>query len=92
MSITRSGSSFDRENNNRLTATIDAIARGHMTPRFDPHVTLLTQIKLNEDEAIARSEDLGRQTAPFTIKLTELRVGNSYFFCVFHGSNRVHTS
>jgi 2'-5' RNA ligase len=66
-----------------LQAVIDRLAREHGGPTFPPHVTLLGSIVAPEEDVLARSRRLAAQTAPFTIHLDDLGIGETYFQSLF---------
>jgi 2'-5' RNA ligase len=52
-------------------------------PIFEPHITLLGNLKGSEAEHVARSTELARRLAPFPIALSGPAFGEDYFHCVF---------
>lgn len=69
--------------NDTLQAVVDRLAREHGGPTFPPHVTWLGGIVAEEADVVARSRRLAAQTAPFTIHLDDLGVGETYFQSLF---------
>ena len=59
------------------------LARRYKTPLFTPHVTLLGDLHLSKDEVMEKTAELARQLRPFTIQITHLEQGTSYFQCVY---------
>ncbi len=66
-----------------LTRRILALSRKYSTPRFAPHVTLLSGITTSEHEALSHAAALARQLRPFQIRLTEIGFLDDYFRCLF---------
>ena len=66
-----------------LTCRIQTWSRRHSTPRFEPHVTLLSGITLPEREALSRAAALARGLAPFEVRLGEVDFTDEYFRCLF---------
>lgn len=67
-----------------LTRKILAYSRRHSTPRFEPHVTLLSGVTLPEEEAKSRSTALAARLAPFEIRLGKCDYTDEYFRCLFY--------
>jgi 2'-5' RNA ligase superfamily len=67
----------------QLARRILAFSRRHSTPRFEPHVTLLSGIILPEPEAVSRAATLARRLTPFEVRLDEVAFAEEYFRCIF---------
>jgi 2'-5' RNA ligase len=52
-------------------------------PTFEPHITLLGNLKGAEAGHVARSKELARTLLPFSIKLLGPAYGDDYFHCLF---------
>jgi 2'-5' RNA ligase len=52
-------------------------------PTFEPHITLLGNLKGSEAEHVARSKELARSLPPFPINVRRPTFGEDYFHCVF---------
>jgi 2'-5' RNA ligase len=66
-----------------LQAVIDRLAQEHGGPSFPPHVTLLGSLTLPENEVVGRSRLLAASSAPFTIRLDGVGIGETYFQSLF---------
>jgi 2'-5' RNA ligase len=66
-----------------LQAVVERLAQEHDGPSFPPHVTLLGGIVAEEPDVVERSRRLAAQTAPFTIHLDDIGVGETYFQSLF---------
>jgi 2'-5' RNA ligase len=66
-----------------LAGEIYRLSQEHSTPRFDPHITLLSRIALPEEIALAKSATLKRILKPFRIELGEIGYHDEYFRCLF---------
>ena len=66
-----------------LAGEISRLSQAYSTPRFDPHVTLLSGITAPEEDAVARSASLAGRLKPFRIELGEIDYLDEYFRCLF---------
>jgi 2'-5' RNA ligase len=66
-----------------LARMILALSRRHSTPRFEPHVTLLSGIALRESGAISRTAVLAGRLAPLEIRAEAVDFTEDYFRCLF---------
>jgi 2'-5' RNA ligase len=66
-----------------LQTLVADLCRKHMTPSFQPHVTLIGSIDLPRAEAVSKTKTLARAIRPFVVKLNELAYLDEYFRCVF---------
>jgi len=66
-----------------LAGEISRLSQEYSTPRFDPHVTLLSGITTPEEEALAKSASLTGRLKPFRIELGEIGYLDEYFRCLF---------
>lgn len=66
----------------RLSEIISGISQEYKVPNFQPHVTLIGELKGNE-ELITRTKLLASQIHPFTITLKNPCVLNEYFRSLF---------
>ena len=67
----------------RLTQIIAQISKQYSTPYFDPHVTLLGDLTLREEEMVATTQQLTNFLKPFTLTLTTAGYLNEYFKSLF---------
>jgi 2'-5' RNA ligase len=67
----------------RCARKISRLSREHSTPRFEPHVTLLSRILLPEEKALAKSASLAGTLKPTGIELGEVSHLDEYFRCLF---------
>jgi 2'-5' RNA ligase len=66
-----------------LARRIVSLSRQYTTPRFEPHVTLLSGITVPEQEALSRSATLASRLDPFEIRLAGIDFLDEYFRCLF---------
>lgn len=66
-----------------LAGTISRLSREHSTPRFEPHITVLGRIALQEEKALAKSAFLARILEPFRFELGGIGFLDEYFRCLF---------
>ena len=66
-----------------LAGEIYRLCQEYSTPRFEPHITLLSRIVLAEEKALAKSTTLARILKPFTIELGDIGYLNEFFRCLF---------
>ncbi len=69
--------------NDALQAVIDRLAHEHGGPAFPPHVTLFGGIVADEADVVERSRRLAARTAPFTMHLDDVGIGETYFQSLF---------
>lgn len=67
----------------KLQDRINELSKAYITPRFEPHLTLLGGLRSNQSELISLSNVLAHSLTPFSIELTEVGTGSDYFHCVF---------
>lgn len=67
----------------RLDRLITGLSSRHGTPRFAPHVTLLSGILDAEPEALLKTERLARQVEPVRASLTRIEYLETYYRCLF---------
>lgn len=67
----------------RLAERISWLSREYSTPRFDPHVTLLSGITGQEREIRAKSDSLASSLEPIRAELDGLGYLDEYFRCLF---------
>jgi 2'-5' RNA ligase len=54
----------------RLAQIITQISQQYSTPSFEPHVTLIGNLSLHEEEMLAATQQLANFLKPFTLQLT----------------------
>ena len=67
----------------RLAREISRLSRQLSTPRFEPHVTLLSRIMLPEKKALGRSAKLSHCLRPFRTELADIDGLDEFFRCLF---------
>ncbi|MBI4019941.1 MAG: hypothetical protein HY367_01300 [Candidatus Aenigmarchaeota archaeon] len=67
----------------RLSGLISDLAEQYNAPRFEPHVTLLGDIAGSYGDTRARAIPLAGMIRPYSIRLTEIGCGDTFFKCVF---------
>lgn len=68
----------------RLSATIEDLARRLGTPSFEPHVTLIGRLAPSAPEIVIAAEKLAASTPPFQLQLARLGHSAQYLRCVFY--------
>lgn len=71
-----------------LQTLIADLSRKHMTPTFEPHVTLIGSLNLPKAEAVSKTKELATQVKPFIVTLSEVAYLDQYFRCVFIKAER----
>ncbi|KPL14762.1 hypothetical protein AMJ74_02775 [candidate division WOR_3 bacterium SM1_77] len=71
-----------------LQTLIADLTRKHMTPSFQPHVTLIGSLNLPKAVAVSKTKELATQIKPFIVKLSEVAYLDQYFRCVFIKAER----
>lgn len=72
-----------RHASDQFADVIQQLALELKAPIFEPHITLLGNLKGSEAEHVARSTELARCLSPFPIALSGPTFGEDYFQCVF---------
>ncbi len=67
----------------RLAREISRLSQQLSTPRFEPHITLLSRITLPEEKVLGRSTRLAGCLRPFRIELAEIDHLDEFFRCLF---------
>lgn len=71
------------KNYERFANLIKRLAREYGSPIFEPHVTLLGDIELPEEEMIKRTSQLVKGQKPFFVTLKQIDYENFYFRTLF---------
>ncbi|TAM81882.1 MAG: hypothetical protein EPN47_10770 [Acidobacteria bacterium] len=66
-----------------LAGVISRLGRDHSAPRFEPHITLLGGIALQDRKAMAKLDSLARILEPVKVELGEIGFLDEYFRCLF---------
>lgn len=66
-----------------LAGAIFRLSREHFMPVFEPHITLLGGIVLQEENALAKSASLARILEPFRLELGTIGFLDEYFRSLF---------
>ena len=72
-----------RKASDQFADVIQQLALELDAPTFEPHLTLLGNLKGSEAEQVARSKELAQSLRPFPIHLRGPAFGKDYFHCVF---------
>jgi len=67
----------------RAYAIIKHLHKRFDSPKFEPHITLLSGIEMSEDNAIWHAEKLNDEINSIPIRLTKPAYGNDYYHCFF---------
>ena len=69
---------------NELSTLITRLAKSHGAPVFEPHVTLLSSIKSDDEDELLRLTHLfASRVEPFEVKLAKTRFMDEYYRCLF---------
>jgi len=66
-----------------LAREISRLSRQFSTPRFEPHMTLLSRITLPEKKVLGRSAELAGCLRPFRVELADIVDLDEFFRCLF---------
>lgn len=66
-----------------LAGTISQLSRQCSTPTFDPHITLLAGITMEEQAALAKAASLASSLKPLRLELDDVGYLDEYFRCLF---------
>lgn len=66
-----------------LAAVISRLSQQNSSPYFKPHITLLGDVTLLEEEMLSRTSKLTNLISPFRLKLTTVSYLREYFRCLF---------
>lgn len=67
----------------KLATLISSLSAQYATPRFEPHVTLVSRIFLSESKAISRTDRLAKLLHPLLLTSGRICVGDEYFKSLF---------
>lgn len=67
----------------RLSREISRLSRQLSTPRFEPHITLLSRIMLPGEKVLGKSAGVARCLRPFRIELADIDGLDEFFRCLF---------
>lgn len=67
----------------RLQERIEKLSKKYNTPLFEPHVTLLGDLRHGETELIQLTDMLAGSLHPFELMLTKADCGNSFYQSIF---------
>ena len=62
---------------------IEALGREHKGPIFVPHITVLGNIRMEEEEVLLKLRELAGLHHPLSVTLNEVAAGNEFYRCVF---------
>ena len=68
---------------NKLAALIKTLVEKYRSPLFEPHITLLGEIVLTEEDVIRRSQQLASGQKPFSTTLQTVDYQDFYFRALF---------
>lgn len=76
---------FQPENNiyQEYDSIIRRLSEKYNTPYFEPHITLLGQIELSEEECLDKTKKLAFQLKPFTVNFSTIEFQNFYFRAMY---------
>jgi len=67
----------------RFSGMIDDLAGRYEAPKFEPHMTLLGDLKGNEEGLLNKAYEIAGAISPFRIRMTEIDYLDAYFRCLF---------
>lgn len=67
-----------------LKQHINALSQKYNTPPFEPHITLVSDLRRPQHELIQLTDVLGGAISPFTIELTRLGYNDNYYQSLFY--------
>ncbi|MCK5282803.1 MAG: hypothetical protein KAK00_05320 [Nanoarchaeota archaeon] len=73
----------DGDNYIKLRSIIDRLGEKYSSPKFEPHITLISHILSTEKEAIRKSSELALKLSAVEINLAKIDYLNAYFKCLF---------
>lgn len=62
---------------------IEDLGRKHKGPVFVPHITVLGNIQMTEEELLSRARQLTQLLHPLSVTLNEVSTGDVFYRCVF---------
>ncbi len=65
-----------------LAAALASVAAAHGTPRFEPHVTLIGQLRQDQEAVWRATAALARHLRPFEVRLGEIVTSEQFFQAV----------
>ena len=78
----------DKSAYEKLSKLIIDLSTTHDTPKFEPHVTLLSGITDSRSLAIQNAEKLANSSSPITATLTRIEFLELYYRCLFFCANK----
>jgi 2'-5' RNA ligase len=78
----------DKSAYEKLSKLIIDLSTTHDTPKFEPHVTLLSGITDSRSLAIDNAEKLANSSGPITATLTRIEFLELYYRCLFFCTNK----
>ncbi len=76
--IVPSGNAYDM-----LVDLISQLSERYSTPCFEPHITLLGDLPLSEEDMLFKTCYLANLIRPFKIRLTAVNYFDEFFECLF---------
>lgn len=67
----------------KLTAIVEKLAREYGGPVFEPHLTLIGGVPMDEEPLIEKARQLATQAAPLELELEAVAFSTTYFQSVF---------
>lgn len=67
----------------KLSEQISKLSHQYSTPDFQPHVTLIGNIVLTEEEALIKASELSSRIMPFEVRFTKVECLQNYFRSLF---------
>src|SRR5699024_8554282 len=74
-----------------LDQRIKWLSQKYDTPAFEPHITLVSDLRRPQHELIQLTKVLGGATSPFSIELTDLGYTGNYFQSLFYRVKKTPT-
>ena len=77
----------DEDAYQKLSKLIVELSTSHETPKFEPHVTLLSGITDNLNIALRKTEELANSCTPVSATLTRIEFLELFYRCLFFCTN-----
>ncbi|MCH7604530.1 2'-5' RNA ligase family protein [Patescibacteria group bacterium] len=74
----------------KLVRIIDELSKRYSTPVFEPHVTVVKNIKLPEQEMIAKTSQLAAALSPYAVILIGLEVSMKFYTNLVAKADKTH--
>jgi len=67
-----------------LEEIVLGLSKEYNSPKFEPHMTLLSEVRGKETEIVEKTKRLAKEILPFeSLSLSEVSISTTYYQCVF---------